>query len=113
MSSVDRLCNREIYALPDSGMSHPDNQWKDLPVKLGLCVDQESIKAVDAHETDRTSTADTETDHYWSSEEDLSVQLNLVKGFGEEAQVRRRTRRPEVPKITGKEGIKKEEIYKN
>jgi hypothetical protein len=101
----------------NTGMSHPDNQWRNLPVKLGSYTDQKSTKAVDAHETDRTSAADTETDHYWSSEaadsgsdtnskRDLSVQLNLVKGFGEEAQVRRRTRRPEAPKITGKEEIK-------
>ena len=109
--------NREIYAPTNTGMSHPKPRWRNLPVKLDSCTDQPSTQAVDAHETDRASATDTETEHYWSSEatdygsdtnskRDLSVQLDLVKGFGEEAQVRRSTRRPETPIFTGKEEIK-------
>ena len=66
-----------------------DRLEEDLPVKLDL-----SSKAVDARETDRTSTADSETEYYWSSEavdsgsdvnskEELSVQLNWERSWGE------------------------------
>ena len=73
---------------------------------------------VDTQETDGASTADSEAEYYWSLraadpgskkdfKEEISGQLNLRKGLGQNPQARRSKGEPEVSNIPGKDGKKK------